>query len=247
LLRIPTYQSIHIGRSVKVDTTVVSPHHMVDRRAIVRILRPIIHQIIRSYQANIRDPIPHLLRPIRIGLIPRIPGQSGPNIEQAAIGDGIPIVIALIPLEDLPFETPATLFRVPPRHQLVEDGLHHLHPARVAGGRVGEIPLGGHHGAQRPEPLVVVPFVEGLVARHEVPHGRGLEGQRLRGEVVVGAVPRQVPVIDQRAEHGPGFPPVVRLRQIAGDSAGSVASVPGEHVISDGAGGLFDGCCGAGC
>jgi len=65
----------------------------------------------------------------------------------------------------------------------------------------------------------------------------------LDDDVVVGVVAGVEPVVDQRAEHGAAFPPVIGVWEVAWNLAGLVTVVVGEHVIGEGFGCGFDGVC----
>lgn len=79
----------------------------------------------------------------------------------------------------------------------VEDGLREGEPlAFVVGRRIREDVLGGEHGAEAPEGLVVVAQRGGPVGVHVVVVGPRLEQQGLLGGLDVGRVTRVVPVVD---------------------------------------------------
>lgn len=65
----------------------------------------------------------------------------------------------------------------------------------------------------------------------------------LGGDVVPLRISRIVPVFHQRAKHGPSFPPIIWVGEIAWDVAGSVTRVVLEHPGGGGFGRFLEGFC----
>lgn len=131
---------------------------------------------------------------------------------------------------------------------LVEDGLDQRKPLGVLLGGVRVAVLGGDHGGNSPEGLVIVTHRGRPVARVVVAVVARLEEHGLGNDVVEVLVARVVTVVDQRPPHGATLPPVViavrgRTGQDTGYPARLVAVVEGEEVGRDIFGGRLDGCC----
>lgn len=100
--------------------------------------------------------------------------------------------------------------------------------------RIREQCLGGEHGAEAPESLVIVAQRSRPVGVHVIVVRSSLEKERLLGGVDVRCVAGVVPVVDERAPEGAALPPiVVAIWRWAGknawDFAGLVAFVENGH------------------
>lgn len=195
------------------------------------------------YQSDIRDPVVRLLGPLEVRLILRESSKPSGNVEKATIRDRVLVMIPVIEREDLPSQPSAARLHVPPASLCVEDTLGQSQPLRLVLRRIWKTILGGCHGSECPEYLVVVAFRLGLVWRHEVSGLAGLVQNGLGGDCIVGRVSGISPVVDKSTEHSASLPPVVRISEKAGDAACGVAVVVAHHVVSYSARSTFNGVC----
>jgi len=196
-------------------------------------------------------PVPGDVGPVRVGVVVGVAGQAGAQVEEAAVGDGVLVVVAVVGQRDLPAQAAAALVVVAHRAGLrVEDGLGQRQPLRVLLLGVLEVDLGRQHGAHAPEGLVVVAQRRRPVGRHVRVLRARLEQHGLLHQLVVRAVARVVPVVDHGAPERPALPPVVvaqrrRAREDAGDLAALVPVVVGHDIVRFEARRRADGLCGA--
>lgn len=71
---------------------------------------------------------------------------------------------------------------------LIEHGLHHGEPTRNGIGWFRKVSLGGNHGTESPEALIIVSFCVCLVFGHEVALNSSLMNHRLPGDIIVGVI-----------------------------------------------------------
>lgn len=100
-------------------------------------------------------PVPDDIRPVGIGLVVGVARQAGGQLEEPAVGDGVLLVPARLIVPDLPVQAAIAGALVPARDLGVEDGLREGQPGRLAVD-FGVVDLGGRHGSQAPEDLVIV-------------------------------------------------------------------------------------------
>lgn len=113
----------HSACSHQQRSGIITPLRMINRRTVQPVrLRIIIDIVIRIYQPDIPQPIPSLLRPLRIQIIARISCQSAREIEETPVGNCV-LQIVTSDLVDLPPDAAVAELRVPASHLLVEDGL----------------------------------------------------------------------------------------------------------------------------
>ncbi len=121
----------HSACSHQQSSGIITPLRMINRRTVQSIrLRIIIDIVIRIYQPDIPQPIPSLLRPLRIQVIVRIPCQSAREVEETSVGNRV-LQIVTSDLVDLPPDAPIAELRVPASHLLVKDGLCEGKPGRL--------------------------------------------------------------------------------------------------------------------
>lgn len=134
-----------------------------------------------------------------------------------------------------------TLIPPPPRRLPIKHRLTERQPLRLPLWRIRKVILGGRQRRHSPKRLVIIPQLQRLVRGLVVDLVADLEEERLCGDGVVAAVAGVVPVVDQGAEHGAGFPPVVGEGEEARGLAGEVAAVEGDEVGGYCGGGGADG------
>lgn len=71
---------------------------------------------------------------------------------------------------------------------LIEHGLYHGEPIWNGTGWFGEVSLGGNHGTESPEALIIVSLCVCLVLGHEVTLNSSLMNHRLPGDLIVGII-----------------------------------------------------------
>ena len=236
-----SYPAVHVGGAVQVHAGVVGPLQWVQVGAVVRLVGAINEKPVLGDVAHAVGPVPGLLRPLGVGRVPGVHGETSAEVEEAAVCDCVLVLEAAVHAEDLPVQAAVAVLLVPARHLRVHDALRERQPAGLVVGRVVEVALGGDHGREAPEGLVVVAQTEALVVRHEVLGGGRLVDEGLLGDVVVLVVAGVVPVVDEGAKHGAGLPPVVRVGQVAGHITRFPAGVVFGEVFGSDGGGIFEG------
>ena len=101
---------------------------MVEGGAVLRIICPIPHDVLRRHQADGIDPVPCFLCPIRIGGVSRIGSQTRAQLKEAAIGNRVLVIVAVVKGKDLPTKAATTCLRSPAGRLRVEDGLSKSKP-----------------------------------------------------------------------------------------------------------------------
>ena len=193
------------------------------------------------------DPVVGSLGDAGVRVVARVPGQARTQVEVAAIGDRVLVVVALVVGGNLPSQASAAHVVVALGHALaVEDGLGELKPLRLLWRWVLELELGSEHGREGPEGLIVISQRTRPVDRLILSALARLKYQRPLNLVVVPCVACGGPVVKQGPPHCAGVPPVVRSirRRPWEDSwclAGLVTLVVRHQVGSDKFCSLFDG------
>jgi hypothetical protein len=188
-------------------------------------------------EANVEEPVPRLFGPVAVRLVARVSREACANVEEAAVGDGVLIIIAPVQRGNLPSQPAPARVVVPVRRRLrVEDGLREGQILRLARGWVREPALGAEQGRHAPKRLVVVAQRGRVVERHEIPVVARLVQDRLHHVVVVRRVARVEPIVDHGAPERAALPPVVvsggrRAREDPRDLAGFVAVIVGQEVV----------------
>lgn len=198
---------------------------MIQLRAIQEIAATIKHVSLLVDETDRLDPIPRLLRPLRICRVAGVDREPARNVEHGTVTDAVLIVVPLVEDIDLPLQAATARFRVPATRLQAEDGLCQREPLRLVLGRVLKVALSGHHGCHTPETLIVITHRFGCVDGHVVAVVAGLVHQGLLDNVVIGRVVCVVPVVYHGSEHSSCFPPVVWIRQVAWRVAGLVTGV----------------------
>lgn len=189
------YNIPQCGSTQHVNTSVVRPLNVVDRSAVECIVRAIVEMIRVVHQPNLAYPVPDLLSPLSVRLVARISSKTCGNVEEAAVGNGVLVVVAAVEGEDLPPQTAAASGRVPSRYIVVEHGLRERQPLGLVCGGVREVEFCGRHGSHCPEALIVISFRLGLVRWHIVLVGADLPQHSLRRDGIVLIVAGEEPVV----------------------------------------------------
>lgn len=229
-----THIIVHVGSPCKVDASVVCPLVVVEICAFQKHVCAIEEVPIRVDQANRIRPVVRSFSPIRIGMIARVHCQAGGNVEKAAVRNGVLVVVAVVESEDLPPETTVAGRIVPALSLSFKDSLGESEPLCLTRRWVGKVVLSGRHSSHSPKALIIVPFCFGLIGWHEVIVRASLVQHGLRRHVVPPVVAGKIVVIDHGTEHGPRFPPVVWLREVARYVAWSVTGIILHHSFRGG-------------
>lgn len=140
-------------------------------------------------------PVEDLVGPIRVGLVASVDSQTGSDIEETAVGDGVFVIESGVEGEDLPSQPPVAVLVVPSAGLQVEDSLSKRQPLRLVLWWIWELLLGRRHRCHCPKPLIVVTLGLGLVWRHVVGLRADLEQEALCGDLIVCVVSSVVVVI----------------------------------------------------
>jgi hypothetical protein len=82
------YIVVHEGRAEEEDGVVVGELGPVEVGAVMVHMGAVIHLVVLGDIPNALDPVPRLLGPLGIRLVSGIAGQTGAEVEEAAVGDG---------------------------------------------------------------------------------------------------------------------------------------------------------------
>lgn len=167
------------------------------------------HVVAVGDDVHVPHPVVDLLGPVGVTAVAGVAGESGGHVEQGTVGDGVLVVVTGVPDENLPSETTAARVGVPTERHGVEHGLGEVQPLGAVLWWVGEVSLGGCHGGDTPEGLVIVTLGGGLVQGDVVVVLTGLVHHGGHELVVVGVVSHVVPVVEDTAPGTTGLPPVV--------------------------------------
>lgn len=215
-----SYDVPHHGSTVQVHASIVAPLDVAD----VRTVRPIVTAIIEMVaiiaildQPNRICPVPSLLRPLCVRCVACVSGEPRGKIEEAAIGDGVLVVVAAVEREDLasvsrsivkwyvdvgvsqaylPSQASSTSSVVPSSCLRVGYRLCKSEPLWTICRRIWKVDFGCSHDCHTPEALIVISKRPRLVGWHIVPVYSSLMQHCLRGDVVVCRVACVVPVVD---------------------------------------------------
>jgi len=97
-----TYVVIHGGSSERPDTHVVGELDLVDICAVRLDVSPIVNVVLCIHQPNARNPIPSLLRKASVGIITGISSKASTEVEEAAICNGVLVIVSSKILVHLP-------------------------------------------------------------------------------------------------------------------------------------------------
>lgn len=169
---------IHERSSREKQTTVVSPLQRRDNSAGALnggtvIDGPIVAS--RLDESNLLRPVPNLDGPVSVGLVMRVSGQTGCDIEQTTICDGVLIVVTVVPCKDLPSQTTAAVVHIPPRRHGIKDGLSKVEPLGLVICWVCKVLFRSSHHCNTPKSLIIITFRSSLVCRHVIPVSANLE------------------------------------------------------------------------
>ena len=130
---------------------------MVDTGAIYRVVCAIVDVIVAIQQTYPRHPVVGLFGPVAVRAVACVSGETGGELEKAAVRDGGFVVESGVVGVELPLQPAVAGGGVPARaSHVVEDALGELDVGDVGGGGEGEGTLGGGHGGEAPEDLVIV-------------------------------------------------------------------------------------------
>ena len=216
---------------------------MVQIRAVDLGIRTVKDLVSATDQADVERPSVRLGRPLIVSLVASVGIQARCNVEETTLRNRVLVVVAVVEGENLPSQTSSTSLVVPSSGLTVEDCLCQGKPARLVIRRIGVANFGGCHGCHSPEGLIVVSEGLGLVLRLVVHGSTSLVEHGLCCDFVVGVRTSVVPVIDEGAEHGSGFPPVVRISKQTRNTIGCVSVVEGYHLKGGIACGSLDRFC----
>jgi len=150
---------------------------------------------VRGHEARSLRPVEDLVGPVRVGLVASVDGQTGGDIEETTVGDGVLVIEPGVEGEDLPSQPPVAVLVIPSASLQVENGLSKRQPLRLVLGWIWEFLLGRRHRCHCPKPLIVVTLGLGLVWRHVVGLRADLEQEALRGDLIICIVSGVVIVI----------------------------------------------------
>jgi len=125
------YIGVHVCGSVEENTGVVSPLKVVHFSTIEQVVKTIIIVVVWRNGSNSPAPIPRLHRPFGICRIISVTSQASGDIEEAALGDCVLVIVAIVERENLPFEAPIATRGIPSIGLQVEDCLGESEPLRL--------------------------------------------------------------------------------------------------------------------
>lgn len=103
-----TYDVIHVRGSEEKDTNIITPTIVIEVSAVLEFVRTIPNSIVLGNHADILAPLVSFLCPVEIGLVPSISSQTSAEVEEAAIGNGVLVVVSSVELRNLPSQSAAT-------------------------------------------------------------------------------------------------------------------------------------------
>ena len=163
-----TYPSVHVCSTMQENTRVVGPLQGVEIGAVVWLMGAVNEHPVLGDVSNTVGPVPGLLRPLSVCLIARVDSQSSTEVEEAAIGNGVLVVKAIVQAEDLPVQATIAVLHVPTRHLRVYHALGESQPAGLTLRGILKVALRSNHGREAPESLVIIAQAHGLIVWHEV-------------------------------------------------------------------------------
>lgn len=122
---------------------IISPLDVIDRTAVLGIVGSVVVVIIRTHEPNSEFPVPGLLSPVGIGVVTKILVESGGNVKETAVGNGVLVVVTIVEGIDLPSQTSSARSVVPALVLCVEDSLCHGKPRRLTIGEIRKLVFGG--------------------------------------------------------------------------------------------------------
>jgi hypothetical protein len=90
------YVIVHVCGAEEEDAGVVTELDVVYLGAVQQIVGAVVNVVLLVNQSNSRDPVPGLVRPVRVGLVVGVSSKASTKIEKAAVRDGVLVVIAVI-------------------------------------------------------------------------------------------------------------------------------------------------------
>lgn len=118
-----TYIVVHVRGADEESASVISPQVVINLRAIDGVVSAIVKEVVGVSKVDVADPIPHPVSPLSVGVVTGVSGQAGGHIEEAAVRDGVLVIVAGVEREDLPPQSSGTSRGVPSQSLRVEDSL----------------------------------------------------------------------------------------------------------------------------
>lgn len=235
-----TYIVIHIGGTADICAIVVRPLIISMIFALVLIAGGVSNGPVRlPEQRRRRTPVPDLLRPLGICVIECIASETGRQLKQSTIGDGVFGIVTGLVGPDLPTQPAIAGRGVPARDLSVKYTLSKCYPRRFAIA-LWVVEFCSGHSGQTPEHLIIITQVVTVVG-WEVIVIALLEQHALGGSVIVRAIAGPVPVLDQSHEHRTTFPP--SSVQLSGNGLGLSRVVVFHHDGGSRGSGLLNRVC----
>lgn len=203
----------HVGRGLDVEGDVVGPLDFVDLGAVARLICSIVDVVVGGHQADFLGPVEGFLGPFGVGGVAGELCETGSKEEEVAGGDGILVGVPVVELEDLPVQPSIAGLVVPALRLSVKNVGCQSRPRCVCYRRRCKLSFGSRHGCQPPCTLVIITEYLGLIVGHEGVIFAQLMLEALGEEIIVLIVTGQIRVVNETAEHGTRFPPIIRIRE----------------------------------
>ncbi|KAH3677804.1 hypothetical protein OGATHE_000458 [Ogataea polymorpha] len=203
-------------------------------RAVVVDASAVVGKIVRvslGDKFHAEKPVVDFFGPVDVGVVGGESREPRANVEQACVRDRVLVVVARVPLENLPSESSSTVLRVPSPGHRIEHRLRKIQPLRLVGRRVCEVPLRRLDRSNAPERLIIVSLGGGLIQRDVIPVVSCLVQQRLLDGFLKCVVLQKIPVIDHRPPGSSGLPPVVGIREHSNGSSVLVSPVVVHQTV----------------
>lgn len=168
-----------------------------DGLAAVVSVRAVVDPVRVGYEFHVHHPVPGLDGPVRVRGVTGVQRQARRDVEETGLRDGVLVVVAVVPGEDLPPQPAVAVRRVPPGRLRVEDGLGERQPPWFVFRGVREPDFSRRHNRHTPESLIIVPFCKRLVGRHVVVVRSDLKLEPFHREVIISRIPGVIPIINQ--------------------------------------------------
>ena len=122
---------------------VVSPLDGLDVSAVVLTIGSVKVMVILAHEAYRELPFPSLLGPVGVGVVSEVLVQTGGDVEEASVGNGVFVVVAVVEGKDLPSQASCTGGVVPAILLGVEDGLRQRKPRGLSVAEIRQLVLSG--------------------------------------------------------------------------------------------------------
>lgn len=161
------YEVVHVRCPQQIHPGVIGPLYPVGVVAVESSVCSVKEVIILD-ESHIIAPIPYPLRPVCVGLIPRILGKPGGDIEENPVRDGVFVIIAGVEGKNLPPQSATTELGVPSQRLRIEHSLGEGQPLWLVFGRIWKSLFSSGQGGHGPEALIVVAGGLGLIGCHVI-------------------------------------------------------------------------------